>query len=40
MELACVACEVRVEVEESVDDRKYLTRQVVFPVRYDLKLKK
>jgi hypothetical protein len=40
LEIACVFCQVRVETEETVDDRKYLMRQTVFPVRYDLKQKK
>ena len=40
MEIACVVCEVRVEAEETFDDRKYLMGQTVFPVRYDLKQKK
>jgi hypothetical protein len=40
LEIACVFCEVQVETEEAVDNRKYLMRQTVFPVRYDLKHKK
>jgi len=40
LEIACVFCEVRVEAEETVDDRKYLIKQTVFPVRYELKQKK